>query len=45
MGRYPEKPGKKWKKQRAGIFRFMHFMLAGHELAEVGNASVHEFEI
>lgn len=28
-----------------GIIRNMHRMLAGHELAEVANASVHEFEI
>ena len=29
----------------AGIIRFIHLMLKGHEIAEVANASVHEFEI
>src|SRR3989344_3985129 len=28
-----------------GIIRFIHQMLKGHELAEIANASVHEFEI
>ena len=29
----------------AGIIRFIHLMLKGHEIAEIANASVHEFEI
>ncbi len=28
-----------------GIIRFIHLMLKGHEIAEIANASVHEFEI